>query len=875
MADGTKLGNAFVMVAPKIAGNFKAIVEKAMPSGSPGGSKFGGEFSSGMRSAVSAGAVAVGNIVADVVKSGASAAKNLVGEALGGFSDYQQLSGGVAKLYGTTADSAAEYARSVGKSVSDVQAEYDSLKAAQQTVLDNASQAYATAGMSANQYMEQATSFSASLINSLGGDTQKAAELTDVAMRAMSDNVNTFGTDAEAVQNAYQGFSKQNYTMLDNLKLGYGGTKAEMERLLEDASAVSAAHGEMRDFSVDSFADIVEAIQLVQEEQGIAGTTANEAMATVEGSVNMMKASWENWLAALGRDDVDMGQMTSRLVESATYAAQNVVPRLGTIFSSAADALPGLVAGLAPVVGPAVSGLVESTVELAGTLATTTLPQVLPGLVGGATSLVSSLLPEIAAMAPSLAGAGMQLFTGLVQALAQTAPTLTAQLPGLISQVLSSLLANLPALVSASAQLFFGIATGLVQAAPQVLSALMAVLPLLAQEVVSAGPQMLEGGKQLFNAIGQALGEVLPMVADALWYAVTHLPEIVVGGVGGMLDAGGQLLGSLADGIMGKQPEAAQAASDAAAAASAAAEASADGSPAAAKLASTMAASYDFGTVKTAAASGAQAAVDAAVQAADGSKVSASITTKAASSLDTAAVNPQAVSMVNNAMDAAKAVDVSSVGSDFSAKAASGVDVNAMSAKAAQMASSAAGNLNTTSKVSVEADLSGVNALKSAAGTVASSYKTMSSAVSSAMRAASASAVSSASRIRTAINAIPKSKSFSMKFDKPHIPVPHYTISGSLNAKTGSTPTVSAYWAAKGAIFKPNSPGLMGIGDAKVPEVAAPIDKLQEMLGLDDADRGGTTNIYVDGIQASPESVLYRLLEEVVEEAEIATRRRS
>ena len=238
----------------------------------------------GISSGAIAKASAMGQAMYDATKFVASkavdAGKAIVGGAVEGYASYEQLAGGVKKLYGDASN----------------------------TVMRFAQDAYKTSGMSANQYMEQATSFSAALVSSLGGDTAAAARQTDVAMRAISDNVNTFGSDMDSVQNAFQGFAKQNYTMLDNLKLGYGGTKQEMERLIADANAYAAANGKAADLSIDSFSDIVTAIELIQEKQGIAGTTAKEAATTIEGSIAMTKAAWANLLAEFGKEDGDVGK---------------------------------------------------------------------------------------------------------------------------------------------------------------------------------------------------------------------------------------------------------------------------------------------------------------------------------------------------------------------------------------------------------------------------------------------------------------------------------------------------------------------------------------------------------------------------------------
>ena len=277
--------------------------------------------------AVAAGVAAVG---AGAVAMGKS--------ALDSYATYEQMVGGVDKLFGDASGKLQQYA----------------------------SQAYQTSGMSANQYMQQATSFSAALINSLGGDTARAADMADVAMRAMSDNVNVFGSNAEDVQNAIMGISRQNYTMIDNLKLGYAGTKQGMEQLIADANAWGAANGEASDLSIDSFADCVQAIQQVQEAQGIAGTTAKEAAGTIEGSVNMAKAAWEDYLVGIANPDADMGQLTDQLLTAIGNVAANVGPRVVEIGKAMAEQLPTALAGLADTLTPVVSEALASAWNAAG-----------------------------------------------------------------------------------------------------------------------------------------------------------------------------------------------------------------------------------------------------------------------------------------------------------------------------------------------------------------------------------------------------------------------------------------------------------------------------------------------------------------------------
>ena len=262
---------------------------------------------------------------------------------------------GIAAKAGVAAVAAVGTATvAIGKTALDAYSNYEQLvggidtlfKASSAKMQRYAANAYQTAGVSANRYMEISTSFAAALISSLGGNTEAAADMANTAITDMSDNANKMGTSLETVQEAYMSLSRGNYEMLDSLKLGYGGTKSELERLLSDAEKFSAAQGKIRDFSVDSYSDIVEAIHIVQDEMGITGTTAEEAATTIEGSVNMAKAAWDNWLAGLGNEDADMEGLTDQLVQSVVIAGKNIIPRVGQIMTTLgqtiADYAPGV-----------------------------------------------------------------------------------------------------------------------------------------------------------------------------------------------------------------------------------------------------------------------------------------------------------------------------------------------------------------------------------------------------------------------------------------------------------------------------------------------------------------------------------------------------
>lgn len=298
------------------------------------------------------------------------------------YSDYEQLSGGIQKLYGNMGLSVQQYAKVNNKSVSQVQSAWERNERAQRKVFENARQAYKTAGMSANDYMQQATTFSAKLIQDLGGNTEKAAKVTDVAIRAMSDNYNTFGGNIEDIQNAFNGFAKENYAMLDNLKLGYGGTKDEMQRLISDANEYAASIGKASNLSIDSFADVIEAIELIQEKQQIAGTTAREASTTLEGSFNSMKASWTNFAAEFGKDNADIGARTKELVDSVATYLGNLIPRIGKIAKAAFDELPKVI----EAVKGKLPGPVNAIIDIVGALG----PAVI-GIVTGISTVVEAV----------------------------------------------------------------------------------------------------------------------------------------------------------------------------------------------------------------------------------------------------------------------------------------------------------------------------------------------------------------------------------------------------------------------------------------------------------------------------------------------------
>ena len=329
------------------------------------------------------GLAAAGKAAAVGVGAATTAVAALTKTAVDGYAEYEQLVGGVETLFQRQSlDEFIAANKDAGMSVAELRKEYETIDQASDIVIKNAQEAYKTAGLSANEYMSTITGFSASLLQSLGGDTAAAAEYGNQAVIDMADNANKMGTDISSIQNAYQGFAKQNYTMLDNLKLGYGGTKEEMERLIADANAVKEANGEMGDLSIESFANVVEAIHIMQEEMGIAGATAAEAEGTISGSAAMMKSAWENLVVGLADENANVDELLANFLGAVETTAGNILPVvqrvLISIFSALKENGPEMVASGARLLGELAAGAIKSIPNIVKSI-----PQIVSAIVGG------------------------------------------------------------------------------------------------------------------------------------------------------------------------------------------------------------------------------------------------------------------------------------------------------------------------------------------------------------------------------------------------------------------------------------------------------------------------------------------------------------
>lgn len=436
---------------------------------------------------------AIGAACAAIAAAAGAAIVGITKDAIANYAEYEQLVGGVETLFKDSAGQVQEYAAN----------------------------AYKTAGMSANEYMETVTGFSASLLQSLDGDTAKAAEKADMAITDMSDNANKMGSDLGSLQNAYAGFAKGQFNMLDNLKLGYGGTAAEMQRLLDDAEKVSGVK-----YDISSYADIVDAIHVVQTEMEITGTTAKEASSTISGSLASMQSAWQNLLTGMSDSEQDMGELVKNFTDSLVTVADNIAPRiietvprlvegLGEIGKALAGYIPTMLKGLLPA-------LMDGVKELA-----TTVVNMLPEIFSILGEIVPLLVDAILTLLPQLLDAGMQIILQLAQGIAQALPTLIPTIVDVMLNIVTMLIDNIPLLIDAALQLVTGLAEGIIQAIPVIIERLPELITSIVNALVEGIPLLIEGAIQLFMALVQAI----PVIIEALTAALPQIIQAIVNGL--------------------------------------------------------------------------------------------------------------------------------------------------------------------------------------------------------------------------------------------------------------------------------------------------------------------------------------------------------
>lgn len=483
-------------------------------------------------SGIGKGAMAIGKWAMVGLGAAATGITALGTAAINSYADYEQLVGGIETLFGTRgAKSVEEYAELVGKSVDEVKGEFDMLQEAQTLAMDNAANAYKTAGLSANEYMETAAGLAAAL-NQSSGSQLESARLADQAIIDMSDNAAKMGTSMELIQSAYNGFSKQNYTMLDNLKLGYGGTKTEMERLLADAEKISGIK-----YDISSFADVTEAIHVMQEEMGIAGTTAKEASSTIQGSLGMLKGAWSNLMTGLSDPDADLDTLINNVFESVNTFAGNLVPRISQVLTGIATSFKTLV----PLLAAEIPKLLQ---------------QVLPPLIEGAVALIDGLVAAL----PSILSALMSALPMLIEGVVTLVNGIVAALPQIVEMLASALPTLIPQLVSGITSMVTTLCSMLPQIIQPIIDNLPAIIISIVQALVDNLPALIEGIIQLILGIVAALPEIIQALVDATPTVVSllvtsileNLPLIIMGLVQvvmGIVAALPQIFGALISAI--------------------------------------------------------------------------------------------------------------------------------------------------------------------------------------------------------------------------------------------------------------------------------------------------------------------------------------
>lgn len=491
MADNA-IASAYVQIIPTTEGISGKLNEElggeAQKAGDDAGNKAGESLVKKMLKAIAVEGVA--KKVGDFIKGAVDA-----GGAL------QQSIGGIETLFKNDADTMVAYANDAWKTV----------------------------GISANDYMENVTSFSASLLQGLGGDTAKAAQIANMAMVDMGDNANKFGTDMQSIQNAYQGFAKQNYTMLDNLKLGYGGTKEEMARLLADAQKLTGV-----EYNMNNLSDIYEAIHAIQTEMGVAGTTAKEASSTLSGSFGAMKASWENLQGALATGE-GVGDAMSAMGDTIVTYLRNLLPMIGSVVSR-------------------VPGLVITMVRSLGTqalLALRSFPwqEQIAGMVDGIKEFIGGEGLE------EMIGIIMDVINGVADYIATAMPILMPAIVELLSYIVTTLIENMPRLIEAALTLLKGLADGLIAALPVLIAALPGIVQAIVDFIATSLPMILSSGMEILSSIANGIGAALPVLLSALPQIVQSIVNFIVWNLPQIVTQGVQIIVSLVNGLIQALPQ--------------------------------------------------------------------------------------------------------------------------------------------------------------------------------------------------------------------------------------------------------------------------------------------------------------------------------
>ena len=480
-------------------------------------------FDDAGQGAIKFGDLLKANVLGDFITSGLKAMGSAIRQvgttllsvgkdALDSYADYEQLVGGVETLFKDNAN----------------------------TVEDYANNAYKTAGLSANDYMETITGFSASLLQSLNGDTAKVAEVGNMAVTDMADNANKMGTDMSLIQNAYQGFAKQNYTMLDNLKLGYGGTKEEMQRLLTDAQKVTGVK-----YDISNLNDVYQAIHVIQNELGIVGTTEHEASTTIQGSVASMKSAWQNMLTGISTGDIgNIGNLVNNLVDSVMTASINILPRVQEIANGITAVLPEIISKI----NENLPTVLDSGVQILNTLMQGIITN-LPAVMESANQIISTLASTLIEMLPQIIDGGIQIIVALTQGLAEQLPTLVPQMVETIVTIANSLLDNIDMIIDAGIQLLIGLADGLMNALPKLIEKAPEIIEKLVMAITNNVPKIIQAGITLIIKLGEGLIKAIPQLISKIPQIITSLLRGFSNYYSNMEEVGKNLVSGIWEGI--------------------------------------------------------------------------------------------------------------------------------------------------------------------------------------------------------------------------------------------------------------------------------------------------------------------------------------
>lgn len=493
--------------------DYEKSLDKMESDAKEKGSSIGSALSGGLGKAARVAGTAVKAVGTGITVAAAAVGK-LASSAVSAYGSYQQLEGGIQTLFGKDA----------------------------QKMMDSASKAFKTAGVSANQYMEMAIQSSASMISSLEGDTERAADLMDQSIIDMSDNVNKMGTTMEAVQNAYRGFSRGNFTMLDNLALGYAGTKEGMKQLLADAEKIAKKNGQNVKYSIESYADMVEAIHMVQTEMGITGTTSKEAADTITGSAGSAKAAWEDLKVAIASgNDSKLTKSLDNLIASVTTMAENIIP----IFERALKGIGSLIEKVAPLIAERLPSLVE---------------EILPGLLSAATSLFVGLVKALPTIVQVLIKEIPVIAKQIGAAIQKTFPIILNMIKEGIPKILNYIKENFPKMLEAGANFIKSFAEGMGKGNDSLIDAVMDALMAIWDAISSNYDKLIDAGMKILEKLIDGIINNLPKIAEATFMMIERLGTTIIEKLPEILEKGKEILLKLVKGITDNLPKIVEAA---------------------------------------------------------------------------------------------------------------------------------------------------------------------------------------------------------------------------------------------------------------------------------------------------------------------------